>query len=1007
MFGEATVSFSALLPNAPETKAMGDEPSKDIETLHLVIFDENGMLVETRKADFVGSSATHSTDNSTDHYYERQFKVTLSITDQPRKIHFIANCPVDQITYGHEASIIGNLYVTKSDSNLENKTKHETAYWASASVPNLMIKTDDEGNSTFISQATQNAFTCVPMLRNFAHIIVRSTAENFTFEGFYVYNTIDMGTVAPYNNKIQGFQSFINSTTGTKYSYPQLMDLEDNGRSVSYEGHALAAAKLNRTLSDIVELDETKDGQVSLPFYMYERRISVNGSDESLWHESPPHLIIKGRYGDEASSYYKVDLVYQTKTVDNIETKEYYHILRNFRYQFTIDKVQKSGYPSIDAAIEGAPNNILSGSTTTSEFTNISDQKGRLWVSYTTQTLVEGGDITFMYKYVPDITTDADAVNNKIDPDQKYGESGGVIVLEDMLGNVITDYKVAEKNITGGEWDGFREVTLTVKDPTAATQNQSIIVRTKDNSDLYREVKFYLKKKLNLIVDCPEMVKAAIDENVKIDIIIPDDSEITADMFPMDLAIETWNMSVSPNTQLNDFALPVVTGPSTIAEKKGLQSYYFLYTIETYDDYKDNVVEGVGMTISTNWKTSVVDNKTFVVVTNKYFNYAYDSWVNTAGQTMDNPFAYFKNLKFSKIPEAANGDVIFTFAYDESVTDNKETATITFVGAMADPANDSRLTLKSSDPATGTYTYTFTPAPGTDGTIAIVQQISLKTVAARGDVSVSMQSASYKQTTLTDKSRPYYKFDGSFSQTEPLNPAAQTPVSYSFYVNYPVEEITITMDGLDLIQETVAMDLATRASEPTITGSNGVYKYYPNGTTGKVTLSLQTTNTTAITGTKTHSITLSDGGEYYLDETNTIQQVGKVTKTGTLTFDSKDKRVSRTNEEQVWLYDSITFTNDKASATQNVEDNVKPVRLRASLSVTVSVPSGGVITKIVFDCNANDYATALKNSIDTTVTVTVSQDKVTVTPKGTSNEFKIIKLTGEVRLDGITVTYDI
>ena len=150
VFGEATVSFSALLPNAPQTKAMGDEPSIDIETLHLVIFDENGMLVETRKADFVGDSATHGTD----HYYERQFKVTLSITDQPRKIHFIANCPVDQIAYGHEASIIGNLYVSNG----------ETAYWASASVPNLMVETDDDGNSTFKSQATQNAFTCIPML---------------------------------------------------------------------------------------------------------------------------------------------------------------------------------------------------------------------------------------------------------------------------------------------------------------------------------------------------------------------------------------------------------------------------------------------------------------------------------------------------------------------------------------------------------------------------------------------------------------------------------------------------------------------------------------------------------------------------------------------------------------------------------------------------------------------------------------------------------------------------
>ena len=862
VFGEATVSFSALIPTTPATKAMGDEPSTDIETLHLVIFDDNGMLVETRKAEFVGESST----GEGNHLYERQFKVTLSITDQPRKIHFIANCPVEQIAYGHEASIIGNLYVSNG----------ETAYWASASVPNLMVETDEAGNSTFISNATQDAFTCIPMLRNFAHIIVKSTAVNFTFEGFYVYNTIDMGTVAPYNNKIQGFQNFLDPN-GQKYSYPDLMALKDNGRSVSYEGHALAAAKLNTTLSDLVGLDPTKEGTISLPFYMYERRISVNGSNESMWHESPPHLIIKGRHGnDEQSSFYKVDLVYQTHTVDGIETKEYYHILRNFRYQFTIHTVQKSGYPSIEAAIEGAPNNILSGSTTTSEFTNISDQKGRLWVSYTTQTLVEGGETTLMYKYIPNISSDV--VNNKISPDQKFGETGGVIVLEDMLGNIITDYKVAAKDIEGGVWDGFREVTLTVKEPTSATQKQSIVVRTKDNPDLYREVKYYLKKKLNLTVDCPQTVNAAIGENVKIDIIIPDNSEITADMFPMDLAIETWNMTVSPNTELNDFALPVVTGPSTIREKKGLQSYYFVYTIETYEDYKNNVVEGVGMTISTNWKTSVADNKTFVVVTNKYFNYAYDSWVNTTGQTIDNPFAYFKNLKFSKVPETANGDVVFTFVYDESVTANKETVTITFVGAKADPNIDSRLTLKSSDPVTGTYTYTFTPAPGADGIIATAQQISLKTLAARGDISVSMSSTSYKQTTLSDKSRPLYKFDGSFDPSGPLSPAANTPVSYSFYVNYPVEEITVTLNGLEPTDLTATLQPATRAA-----GDGTKYTYRPDGT-GKKTLSLRTTNTSAMTGTATHSITLSDGGVYYLDETKTIEQVGEVTYTGNVNF---------------------------------------------------------------------------------------------------------------------------
>ena len=83
------------------------------------------------------------------------------------------------------------------------------------------------------------------------------------------------------------------------------------------------------------------------------------------------------------------------------------------------------------------------------------------------------------------------------------------------------------------------------------------------------------------------------------------------------------------------------------------------------------------------------------------------------------------------------------------------------------------------------------------------------------------------------------------------------------------------MDGLDLRSDAVSIELssiATKASAGTISGSNGNYTYSPNGTTGRVTLSLKTTNTSQLTSTVTRSITLSDGNKYYKDETNTIEQ---------------------------------------------------------------------------------------------------------------------------------------
>ncbi len=121
----------------------------------------------------------------------------------------------------------------------------------------------------------------------------------------------------------------------------------------------------------------------------------------------------------------------------------------------------------------------------------------------------------------------------------------------------------------------------------------------------------------------------------------------------------------------------------------------------------------------------------------------------------------------------------------------------------------------------------------------------------------------------------------------------------------------------------------------------------------------------------------------------------------TLSFANKAQRTSFSSTKQVWAQNGITFTNDKASSSTPVADYANPARLYANSSVTVEAP--GNITKIVFDCNSGSYATALKNSIGSNVSV--SSDKVTVTLDGKSSTFTIAKLTAQVRIDAITVTY--
>lgn len=123
--------------------------------------------------------------------------------------------------------------------------------------------------------------------------------------------------------------------------------------------------------------------------------------------------------------------------------------------------------------------------------------------------------------------------------------------------------------------------------------------------------------------------------------------------------------------------------------------------------------------------------------------------------------------------------------------------------------------------------------------------------------------------------------------------------------------------------------------------------------------------------------------------------------TATITFDNTSKRTILTTSQQVWEENGIKVINDKASSS-NVADYVKPARFYKGSKITVDAP--GNIVLIVFDCNSSSYATALKNSIKTG-TVSVSSDKVTVTLTDEVTSFVIEKLSAQVRMDSITVTY--
>ena len=124
--------------------------------------------------------------------------------------------------------------------------------------------------------------------------------------------------------------------------------------------------------------------------------------------------------------------------------------------------------------------------------------------------------------------------------------------------------------------------------------------------------------------------------------------------------------------------------------------------------------------------------------------------------------------------------------------------------------------------------------------------------------------------------------------------------------------------------------------------------------------------------------------------------------TATLSFASTAQRTSFSTTQQVWEQNGITFTNNKASSTSNVADYSNPVRCYKSSSITVAVASN--ISEIEFTCGSSSYATALSNSISG-ATVTVSGSVVTVIPDAQSASFTIAKLSAQVQIQSLTVTY--
>lgn len=231
----------------------------------------------------------------------------------------------------------------------------------------------------------------------------------------------------------------------------------------------------------------------------------------------------------------------------------------------------------------------------------------------------------------------------------------------------------------------------------------------------------------------------------------------------------------------------------------------------------------------------------------------------------------------------------------------------------------------------------------------------------------------------------------------------------TYYINFAGENLVCTSSGANFVSNKAK--LIVSEGEAIAEGDSAKFymgiKPFTAKNTDNLTITI-TTNQGVYSLSKKFATTFHPGKIKTIN-VNMDELVGNepseptASITATISFKSTNQRVYQDGNSQVWRNENVTLTNNKASSTNPVVAYTNPVRFYQGSSLEIDAP--GSITKIVFDCNSNSYATELKNSISSGATVTVSSDVVTVEPSASANSFVVAKLAAQVRMDSLTVTY--
>lgn len=594
--GMVLVEASFTVPHMHETRSF---ESPAISSLHLLVFDENGYLIQVCDAEPVDSFGVETG-------IEYKYRVELGQSNYKRTIHLIANSPITINANGtsayrlgeHERRVIDNLYTEGGNE----------AYWASVSLENGItgVQKIVDGKQVFEpSEELIEALTNVPMVRNYTRVKVTNNASAYLADAeIMMMNIPDRGSVAP---------------------------LISDGNYAQFATHARAAnssLNYNDIAAQGYEGYEPNDMSLTNSTWgamheFYERRQQIGGKEVA----TPAFAIVRGRYvganGEDAEySYYKIDICYTDETTGAVEL---YNLLRNIEYNITIIEVLGRGYATLNEAATNAASNNLNFAVETKSLNSISDGERRLSVEYTQRVLTEGdAEFTLKYKYETNISTGA--TNNN------------AVVFSNLAGNVLavnnpngaTDAaKYIVSNVAGA--DGWNSVTF--KSQTVSGTKLQTIILTAGN--LQRSIELILGEPYTMTLDMvpgsstnvvDSKVGAAVEAKISLPLGLPEA------LFPLEIYLVAEKMTLSPDATKN--VLPVITGLSAtgVPSSSGIHFGYIVtidasyYYVEDADGNRTGEYRNEKMLY---FKTSTADSSSRVNIYNPYFNIAYDSF--TAG----------------------------------------------------------------------------------------------------------------------------------------------------------------------------------------------------------------------------------------------------------------------------------------------------------------------------------------------------------------------------------------